>query len=120
MNTITNRVQLIGHLQSRPKTTSLPNGSLISRFLILVEEPCGPEQHQLSGDIQLHNLVAWDQTAEIAEALLQKGQRIAIEGRLLTIKNQDPKQQAVFLTEIEVKDMVVICDRHPANSQAGH
>jgi len=63
-------------------------------------------------DTQWHNIVAWGKIAEIAENYLQKGNKIAIEGKLVHRVYDDSNGQKKYITEV-VANSVMMLDTKP-------
>ena len=59
-------------------------------------------------DTQWHNLVAWGKTAEIADKFLKKGQRVAIEGKLINRSYEDKNGIKRYVTEIVVNELLML------------
>ena len=62
-------------------------------------------------ETQWHNLVAWGKTAEIVGKYLKKGNRVAIEGRLVNRTYEDKKGIKRYVTEIVVQDLLMLGDK---------
>ncbi len=90
MNTLRNKVQLIGNLGNNPEIIELESGKKLAKFSIATNETYKNVQGEKITDTQWHNVVAWNKTAEIAEKYLEKGKEIAIEGKL-TSRSYDDK-----------------------------
>ena len=82
MNTLRNKVQLIGNLGNDPEIVNLESGKLLAKFSIATNESYKNAEGEKVTDTQWHNVVAWGKTAEIVEKYVTKGKEIAIEGKL--------------------------------------
>jgi single-strand DNA-binding protein len=51
--------------------------------------------------------IAWGKTADIAEKYLQKGNELAIEGRLTYRSYDDKNGEKKYITEIVVNELVM-------------
>ncbi len=75
MNSLKNKVQLIGNLGMYPEIINLDKGKRLAKFSMASHET----YYNLSGekvtDIQWHNLVAWDSVASRVEKVLKKRHR---------------------------------------------
>lgn len=108
MNTLKNKVQLIGRLGAAPEVRTLQNGSKVANMRLATNEyKRGPNGEKIE-NTQWHSLVAWGSEAEVAEKYLQKGAEILIEGKLhyreYTDKNGNQRQ----VTEIEVAHLLML------------
>ena len=84
MNSLRNKVQLIGNLGNDPEIVLLENGSKLAKFSIATNESYKNAEGEKVTDTQWHNIVAWGKTAEIVENYLIKGKEVAIEGKLVS------------------------------------
>jgi single-strand DNA-binding protein len=108
MNTIKNRVQLIGNLGNDPEIRKFDNGKTLARLSLATSDTYRDEDGKKVTDTQWHSLTAWGQTALIAEKYLKKGSEIAIEGKLVhrNYENKEGKKQ--FITEVVVQEMLML------------
>ena len=58
--------------------------------------------------IKNHNAVAWGKTAEIAENYLQKGSKIALEGRLVHRTYETKEGQKKYYTEVVASSFMML------------
>ena len=84
MNSLKNKVQLIGNLGNDPEMVTLDNGNKLAKFSIATNESYKNSEGEKVTDTQWHNVVAWGKLAEIAENYLIKGKEVMIEGRLVS------------------------------------
>lgn len=82
MNSLRNRVQLIGNIGQDPEFKNLKKGGAMARFSIATNESYKDSKGEKVENTQWHRLVAWGKNAEFAEKYLGKGQEIAVEGSL--------------------------------------
>ena len=82
MNTLRNKVQLIGNLGNDPEIITLESGKKLAKFSIATNESYKNATGEKVTDTQWHNIIAWNKTAEIIEKYVTKGNEIAIEGKL--------------------------------------
>lgn len=108
MNALRNRVQLIGHLGNDPVVKSFDNGNKVAKLTIATNSFYKNKTGERVQDTQWHNVVMWGSTAEIAEKYLQKGQEVAIEGKLTTRSYDDKNGQKRYITEIVVNELVML------------
>ena len=67
MNTLRNKVQLIGNLGNDPEIVNLESGKTLAKFAIATNENYKNAEGEKVTDTQWHNVVAWGKTAEIIE-----------------------------------------------------
>ena len=78
MNTLKNKVQLIGNLGNDPEIITLENGKKLAKFSLATNEYYKDADGQKQTKTEWHNLIAWNKTAEIIEKYVSKGKEIAI------------------------------------------
>ena len=78
MNTLRNKVQLIGNLGNDPEIITLESGKKLAKFSIATNESYKNSLGEKITDTQWHNVVAWNKTAEIIEKYVTKGNEIVI------------------------------------------
>ena len=66
-------------------------------------------------NVEWHQIVSYDKTAEFAESLLKKGSQVFIEGRLHTRRWLDTNNVDHYTTEIVMEDFI-LCDKQSFNS----
>ena len=108
MNTLRNRVQLIGNLGANPEVKQFDGGKKMARFSLATTESYKNDKGEKIKETQWHNLVAWDKLAGLVETYLTKGNEIAVEGKLMTRSWQDKNGQKRYITEIVMNEMVML------------
>jgi len=108
MNTLRNKVQLIGNLGNNPEIISLESGKKLAKFSIATNENYKNAQGEKITTTEWHNVVAWGKTAEIAENYLEKGKEIAIEGKLTTRSYDDKDGNKRTITEVVVSELLLL------------
>jgi len=108
MNTLRNKVQLIGNLGNDPEIVNLESGKLLAKFSIATNESYKNAQGEKVTDTQWHNVVAWGKTAEIIEKYVTKGKEVAIEGRLTSRSYDDKDGQKRYVTEIVCNELLML------------
>lgn len=108
MNTLRNRVQLIGHLGNNPEIMSFDSGKKKASMSIATNEVWYNAQGEKVEDTQWHNVVLWGKTAEIAEKYLKKGMEICIEGKLTTRSYDGKDGEKRYITEVVASELVML------------
>lgn len=111
MNSIRNRVILIGHLGQDPETKHFENGKAFTKFSLATNESYKNDKGELVTETQWHNLVAWNGLAKTAEKILSKGKEVVIEGKLVTRNYTDKDGVKRFITEIVVYELLLVGPR---------
>jgi single-strand DNA-binding protein len=108
MNNLKNRVQLIGNLGMNPEIKTLESGKKLAKFSIATNESYKNAKGEKIEDTQWHNLIAWGKTADIVEKYLQKGNEVAIEGKLSNSSYDDKDGNKRYVTEIVVNELLML------------
>jgi single-strand DNA-binding protein len=108
MNTLRNKVQLIGNLGSNPEITNLENGKKVAKFSIATNENYKNAKGEKITDTQWHNVVAWNKTAEIVEKYLEKGNEVAIEGKLTSRSYETKEGEKRYITEVVCNELLML------------
>src|SRR5690349_8365612 len=108
MNTLKNKVQLIGHLGAAPEVKSLENGHCLAKMRLATNETYKNSQGEKVTDTQWHTLTAWGKTAEIAGKYLNKGSEIMVEGRLVHREFTAADGQKRTATEVVVSELMML------------
>lgn len=108
MNTLRNKVQLIGNLGNDPEIITLDSGKKLAKFSIATNESYKNQKGERITDTQWHNIVAWGKTAEIVENFVGKGKEVAIEGKLTTRMWEDKEGQKRYTTEVVCNELLML------------
>lgn len=107
MKALNNRVQLIGFLGADPDLKVFDDGKMMARLSLATNEQSG-EKGKKTVKTQWHQLVVWGKLAEICGKYLQKGEEIAIDGRISYRTFTDKAGLSCMSTEITVNDLLMI------------
>ncbi|HEY5687327.1 MAG TPA: single-stranded DNA-binding protein [Yeosuana sp.] len=108
MNTLRNKVQLIGNLGNDPEIINLESGKTLAKFSIATNESYKNAKGEKITDTQWHNVVAWGNTAKIAENYLVKGKEVAIEGKLTSRSYETKEGEKRYITEIVCNELMML------------
>lgn len=108
MNTLRNRVQLIGNLGTAPEVKTLAGGKKVAKLVIATNETYKNQKGEKVTETTWHNLTAWGSHADFAEKFLEKGAEIAIDGKLKHSNYTDKEGIKRYITEIEVHEFMMI------------
>ncbi len=108
MNTLRNKVQLIGNLGNDPEIINLESGKLLAKFSIATNETYKNAQGEKVTDTQWHNVVAWGKTAEIIEKYATKGKEVAVEGKLTNRSYENKEGEKRYVTEIVCNELLLL------------
>ena len=108
MNTLRNKVQLIGNLGNDPEIINLESGKTLAKFSIATNESYKNAKGEKVTDTQWHNIVAWGKTAEIIEKYVTKGKEVAIEGKLISRSYETKEGEKRYITEVVCNEILLL------------
>ena len=108
MNVLRNKVSLIGRLGAQPEVVTLDSGRTFARFTLATNENYKDKDGAWKENTQWHNLKAWGKTAELVSRLLNKGQEIVVEGRIVNENYETKKGEKRYGTSIEVNEFLML------------
>ncbi|MCL6267002.1 single-stranded DNA-binding protein [Flagellimonas myxillae] len=108
MNSLRNKVQLIGNLGNDPEIVLMESGSKLAKFSLATNETYKNAEGEKVTDTQWHNIVAWGKTAEIAESYLEKGKEVMIEGKLVHRSYETKEGEKRYITEIKCNELLML------------
>lgn len=104
---IRNKVTLIGRTGKEIEIVNFENGMLAKVSLATSDYYTNAKGEKVE-DTQWHNLVASGKTAEIMQKFVEKGQEIAVEGKLIYRNYEDKEGQKRYITEIRVEEIFLL------------
>jgi len=108
MNSLRNRVQLIGHLGADPEVKTFENNRKVARLSLATNDEYTDKEGQKVKQTQWHQLVVWGRLAETCEKYLTKGKEVAIEGKLTYRTWNDKDGKSHNITEIMVNELLMM------------
>jgi len=108
MNSLRNRVNLIGNLGQDPETKKLESGKKVTRFTLATSDDFKNSEGQKIKETTWHNIVAWNGLADVAGNYLKKGNQVAVEGRIVYRSYEDKTGATRYITEIVINDLLMI------------
>ena len=108
MNSLANRVTLIGNLGQDPETKTTETGKKLTHFTLATKDGYKNADGQRVSETTWHNIVAWNGLAEIAGKYLKKGKEVAVEGRIVYRTYEDKKGVTKYITEIVLNDLILL------------
>lgn len=108
MNTLRNKVNLIGRLGAKPEVVKFDNGRTLARFSLATNDGYKNKDGEWIDTTQWHNINAWGKSAELATKLLDKGLEIAVEGKLVNSSYQSKDGEKRYSTIIEIRDFLLL------------
>ena len=108
MNTLRNKVQLIGNLGNDPEIINLESGKTLAKFSIATNESYKNANGEKVTDTQWHNVVAWGKIAQIVEKYVTKGKEVAIEGKLTSRSYETKEGEKRYVTEVVCNELLLL------------
>ena len=108
MNSIRNKVQLIGNIGNTPEIITLESGKKLAKVSLATNESYKDASGQKIDKVEWHNLVAWGKTSEVIEKYVTKGKEVAIEGKLTSRSYETKEGEKRYITEILVNELLML------------
>jgi single-strand DNA-binding protein len=108
MNTLKNKVQLIGNLGNAPEVKTLEGGNKLARLSLATNETYKNAKGEKITETQWHNVIAWGKTAEIVEKYLTKGAEVLVEGKLVNRNYTDKDGNKRYVTEVQANELLML------------
>ncbi|MFD0963676.1 single-stranded DNA-binding protein [Pseudofulvibacter geojedonensis] len=108
MNTLRNKVQLIGNLGTQPEIIDLDGGRKLAKFSLATNDYYKNAKGEKIQQTEWHNVVAWGKTAQIIEQYVNKGQELAIEGKLTNRSYETKDGEKRYITEVVANEVLMI------------
>ena len=108
MNTLRNKVQLIGNLGNDPEIINLDSGKKLAKFSLATNETYKNAEGEKVTQTDWHNLIAWGKTADIIEKYVTKGKEVAIEGKLTNRSYETKEGEKRYVTEVVVNELLML------------
>lgn len=110
-----NKVMLIGNVGKDPEVRYLDgnnnpgSGSTkVATFTLATTERYRDRNGELRENTEWHNIVAWRNSADVAEKYIRKGTQLYIEGRLRTRSWTDQTGNKRYTTEVTVDNLQLL------------
>jgi single-strand DNA-binding protein len=107
MNSLRNKVQLIGHVGQDPEIKNFEKGKL-ANFSLATNEVYKNEKGEKVEETQWHRVSAWGKSADIIEKYVGKGKEIALEGKLIHRNYDDKNGEKRYITEIRASQVMLL------------
>ena len=119
-----NKVMLIGNVGRDPEVRYLdgnnPNqgATKVAQFTLATTERYRDRNGELRENTEWHNIVAWRNSADVAEKFIRKGTQVYIEGKLRTRSWTDQTGNKRYTTEVAVDNLQLLGKREPSGPSA--
>ncbi|MCR9171377.1 MAG: single-stranded DNA-binding protein [bacterium] len=111
MNALRNKVSLIGRLGAQPELVTFESGRTLARFSIATNESYKDKSGKWQEQTQWHNIIAWGKTADLVGKILDKGQEVIVQGRIVNKSYETKSGEKRFGTEIEMNEFLALGTR---------
>jgi len=111
MSNLRNNVQLIGRLGKSPEVKQLESSKFVANVSIATNDIYKNAKGEKVIETQWHNLVAWGKNAENFQKILNKGDEVAIQGKLTHRSYEDKDGITRYVTEIVVNEFVKLSNK---------
>ena len=106
-----NKVIILGNLGRDPEVRYTQSGKAVANFSVATTSRRSKDGNEST---EWHNIVVWDQLADLCGRFLNKGSKIYVEGRLQTREYNDRDGNKRRSTEVVARE-VVFLDQLPRN-----
>jgi single-strand DNA-binding protein len=111
-----NKVMLIGNLGRDPDVRTTPGGTKVATFSLATTRTWNTQGGERQEKTEWHQVVVWNNNrgsglADIVEKYLHKGDRVYVEGRIEYRTYEDKEGQTRYVTEVNVRDLVMLSPR---------
>jgi len=108
MSNLSNKVQLIGNLGQDPEIINLKDGKQLAKFSLATQDRYKNAQGEQVTDTQWHRVVAFNGTASIIAQYVKKGNKIGVEGKLVTRAWDDKDGNKRYTTEVVCNEVLML------------
>jgi single-strand DNA-binding protein len=108
MNALRNKVSLIGRLGAQPEVVTFDSGRTLARFSLATNESYRDKSGEWKENTQWHTITAWGKTAELVGKLLNKGQEVVVEGKLINNSYETKDGEKRYGTNIEINEFLML------------
>ncbi|HVZ48836.1 MAG TPA: single-stranded DNA-binding protein [Gemmatimonadaceae bacterium] len=112
-----NKVTLIGNLGNDPEIRTTSGGNKVAQFSLATSRQWNSASGEKQEKTEWHKCVAWNQgsrgtgLADIIERYVRKGDKLYVEGRIEYRQYQDKENQTRYVTEINVREIILLGGR---------
>jgi single-strand DNA-binding protein len=111
MNTLRNKVSLIGRLGQNPDLQNIGSDFKLVKLSLATNENYKDKTGKWVENTQWHHLKAWGKIAERMVKHVTKGQEIMIEGKIVNGSYEKGGEKR-YTTDIEVLDFLILSPIH--------
>ncbi|WP_299064603.1 single-stranded DNA-binding protein [uncultured Polaribacter sp.] len=108
MNTLRNKVQLIGRLGQEPEIVTFSDGNKIAKFSMATDDSYKDKNGTKVERTYWHNVVIKGGLVQVVENYVNKGQEIAVEGKLTNKSYTTKDGEKRYVTEVLVNELLML------------
>ncbi|MCG1035160.1 single-stranded DNA-binding protein [Polaribacter sargassicola] len=108
MNTLRNKVQLIGRLGQEPEIITFRDGNKIAKFSMATDDSYKDKDGNKVERAYWHNIVIKGGLVNVVENYIKKGQEIMVEGKLTNRSYNTKEGEKRYITEIAVNELMML------------
>ncbi len=108
MNALRNKVQLIGRLGQEPEIVNFKDGNKIAKFSMATDDSYKDKNGQKVERAYWHNVIVRGGLVNVVESYVNKGQEIAIEGKLTNRSWEDKDGNKRYITEVLCNELLLL------------
>ena len=103
-----NRITIIGRVGQDPKVHTFESGTKKASFSLATSEKYKDKQGNKVEETEWHNCVIFGKMAEVVEKYVNKGDLLALEGRVKTREYEDKDGNKKYITEVICSTMEML------------
>jgi single-strand DNA-binding protein len=107
MNTLRNKVQLIGRLGQDPEIITFQDGNKMAKFSMATDDSYKDKEGNKVERAYWHNIVVKGGLVKVIEEYVTKGKEVAIEGKLTNRSWDDKDGQKRYITEVLASEILM-------------
>lgn len=108
MNSLRNKVQLIGRLGQDPEIITFDDGGKIARFNLATDDSYKDKNGNKVERTYWHPVVVKNGLVNVIESYITKGKEIAIEGKLTNRSWDDKDGKKHYVTEVVCNELLML------------
>ena len=108
MNTLRNKVQLIGRLGKDPEIVNFSDGNKMAKLSIATDDSYKDKKGNKIERTYWHNIIVKGGLVNVVENYITKGKEIAIEGKLTNRSWEDKDGNKHYTTEILCNELLML------------
>ena len=108
MNTLRNKVQLIGRLGQDPEIVNFKDGNKLAKFSMATDDSYKDKEGIKVERAHWHNIIIKGGLVNVVENYVNKGQEIAVEGKLTYRSYETKEGEKRYITEILVNELLLL------------